>query len=123
MKKNDIMKLKNLNKKYLHDKGECRLLWREGLKLCAISMDETQDISDIYSTEYLEKAEFCEEVDWRKVCTDTRILVREDGRWVRKWFAFQVYNEPYVWEGNDYYSIVRDVKKAKRVRMAKLEVK
>ena len=120
---NDIMKLKNLNKKYLHDKGECRLLWKGGLKLCSVSMDEARDISKIYSTEYLEKAEFCEEVDWRKIHTDTRVLVRENEKWERRWFAFQIYNQPYVWEGDDYHSIVRDVKKAKRVRMAKLEVK
>ncbi len=123
MKINDVLKFKNLNKVYLHEYGECRLLYKNGLKLCSINMDECKNITEIYPDEYLSTIDFCERVDWRKVRTDTRIMIKEPGEkgWKYAWFAFHVYGQPFVWEGDDYHSVVRDVKKARRVRMAKLE--
>ncbi len=122
MKVKDIIKFKNLGKTFLHENGECKLIYDKGLKLVSITMDETRDIALIYPVEYLQTADFCEMVDWRKVRTDTRILIKEPGEkeWKYAWFAFHVYNEPFVWEGEDYYEVIRDVKRARRVRMAKL---
>ena len=118
----DVLNFKNLGKTFLHEKGECKVICNYALKLVSITMDSEEDISFIYPLEYLQNAEFCEKVDWRKVATDTKIMIKEPGekKWKYAWFAFQVYNEPFVWEGEDYYEVIRDVKRARRVRMAKL---
>ena len=100
MKAEEVMKIKNVGKKYKAFGREFTLKTDIDKKILYLVSDDTgEDIQEIYNFYFLLHEEYEEIVAWDKVDVDTKILVSEKGKeWDKRYFAKYEYNKVYAWD-------------------------
>ena len=89
----EVSKKENIGKVYEmfidgEDKGKWRIGYVEKEEFSFFSVEEEEELGEVYFASQIARIEFKEVIDWSKIPVDTKVLVSSSGKdWYRRHFA------------------------------------